>query len=176
VIRTLDVEEVPMSRPAADPVGPGQESVLDYPRPPRVEPSTELVEVEVAGRTIVSTRRAVRVLETSQAPAYYLPIDDVAAGVLRPCDRRTHCEWKGSATYYDVVVGDRVVAAAAWRYPSPSAGFEELADRVAFYPGLMDECRIDGEVVRSMEGGFYGGWITSRIVGPFKGAPGTQGW
>jgi uncharacterized protein (DUF427 family) len=152
------------------------ESVWDYPRPPRVEPSTEHVVVEHAGRVLVDTSTSYRVLETSHPPTYYLPRDAFAAGVLRPADGRSWCEWKGHASYLDLVVGDQVLAGAAWTYADPSPGFEDLRDHVALYPGRVDRCTVDDEVVRAQPGDFYGGWITSRVTGPFKGGPGTRGW
>jgi uncharacterized protein (DUF427 family) len=153
------------------------ESVWDYPRPPRVEPSAALVVVTCAWRQLVSTRSAVRVLETSHPPVFYLPVADVAPGTLRRNpQRQSWCEFKGFASYWDVVVGDTVRAAAAWGYDDPSAGFEELLGRVAFYPARMDSCSVDGERVQAQEGDFYGGWITSAVAGPFKGGPGTTGW
>lgn len=156
--------------------GPGQESVWDYPRPPRVEPSAELVEVRFGGVVVARSTRTLRVLETSHPPTYYVPESDFVAGTLRPAAGSTRCEFKGDATYFDVVAGDAVARLAAWTYPDPWPGFEALAGHVAVMPGAMDECRVDGEVVVPQEGGFYGGWITSRVVGPFKGAPGTWGW
>lgn len=157
--------------------GPGQESVWDYPRPPRVEPTDRHVEVEVAGELIADTRRAVRVLETSQAPAFYVPTADVRMDLLEPLQgHHTVCEWKGNASYFDLRVGDRVAHRAAWTYPRPARGYEAIAGHVAFYPSRVDVCRVDGELVRPMEGDFYGGWITSDVVGPFKGARGTGHW
>ncbi len=158
------------------PPGPGQESVWDYPRPPRVEPSEELVEVRLGGRVIARSSRTLRVLETSHPPTYYLPADAFEPGVLRPVAGRTHCEFKGVAAYYDLVAGDAVAERAAWTYPSPTPGFESVRGHVAVMPGAVDSCTVDGEVVRPQEGGFYGGWVTSRVVGPFKGGPGTWGW
>ena len=155
---------------------PGQESVWDYPRPPRVEPSDELVEVVLGGQVVASTRSSYRVLETSHPPTYYLPRDAFDEGVLRPTAGATYCEWKGQASYFDLVVPGRTVARAAWTYTDPTDGFTELVDHLAVMPGLVDECRVGGETVRPQEGGFYGGWVTSRVVGPFKGAPGTRGW
>jgi uncharacterized protein (DUF427 family) len=152
------------------------EDVWSYPRPPAVEASDELVVVELGGVEVVRTTRAYRVLETSHPPTYYLPLADVTAGALRPAAGHTVCEFKGRADYFDVVGGDRVVPAGAWTYPSPRPGFEQLAGHVALYPGRMDRCTVDGEVVQAQEGDFYGGWITSRVSGPFKGAPGTLGW
>lgn len=153
------------------------ESVWDYPRPPAVVPSDEHVVVELDGVTVVDTRRALRVLETSHPPVYYLPIGSVAPGVLRPVAGTTWCEFKGTASYFDVVgASGRVVPRGAWHYPQPTAGFEALVDHVAFYPGRMDRCSVDGEVVVAQAGDFYGGWITSRVTGPFKGPPGTSRW
>jgi len=150
--------------------------VWDYPRPPRVEPSSELVEVTLGGVVVASTRTSYRVLETSHPPTYYLPPEAFAAGVLRPAEGSSYCEWKGVAAYYDLVAGQAVAARAAWCYPDPTPGFEAIAGHVAVYPALVDRCTVDGEVVEPQPGGFYGGWITSRVTGPFKGAPGTQGW
>jgi uncharacterized protein (DUF427 family) len=152
--------------------GPGQESVWDYPRPPRVERMNQRVTVDVDGQCVVDTRDVVRVLETSHPPVYYLPVSAFAPGVLQPAPGQTSCEFKGNARYLSV--GSAV--GAAWFYPTPTRGYEELADRVAVYPGAVERCTVDGELVVAQEGDFYGGWITSRVVGPFKGAPGTWGW
>lgn len=152
------------------------ESVWDYPRPPRVEPSGEHVVVELAGRVVAASDLSWRVLETSHPPTYYLPPAAFEAGVLRPAEGHTWCEWKGQASYFDLVAGDRVAVRAAWTYPTPTAGFEQIAGAVAVMPGLVDRCTVDGEVVVAQPGGFYGGWITSRVTGPFKGGPGTAGW
>ncbi|MEV4708122.1 DUF427 domain-containing protein [Actinoplanes sp. NPDC049316] len=152
------------------------ESVWDYPRPPRVERSAALVTVTHAGQVIAESRRCLRVLETSHPPVYYVPRDDIAPGVLRAADGQSWCEFKGTASYWDLVVGDSEVPAAAWSYERPSRGYEQLTGAVAFYPGRVGECRVDGEVVRAQEGDFYGGWITADITGPFKGGPGTRGW
>ncbi len=163
-------------RISPQPPGPGQESVWDYPRPPRVEPSSETVEVRLGGAVVARTTAALRVLETTHPPTYYLPHDAFAEGVLLPAAGSSYCEWKGVACYYDVVGPDRTATRAGWTYPEPSPGFEALLDHVAVMPGAMDACTVDGEIVVPQEGGFYGGWITSRVVGPFKGAPGTRGW
>jgi uncharacterized protein (DUF427 family) len=152
------------------------ESVWDYPRPPRVEPSEELVEVELGGCVLASTRTSWRVLETSHPPTYYLPQAAFRPGVLRPATGRTWCEWKGQASYFDLVVEGAEAARAAWTYELPSPGFELLAGAVAVMPALVDRCTVNGEVVEPQPGVFYGGWITSRVVGPFKGGPGTTGW
>ena len=164
-------------RPEPDPPRAGQESVWDYPRPAVAERTALRVEVAFGGRTIAATRRAVRTLETSHPPSYYFPLEDVATECLvaHPA-AGSLCEWKGRARYFDVVVGDRRAEAAAWSYPAPSPTFLILKDHVAFYPGAMDECRVDGELARAQEGGFYGGWISSHVAGPFKGPPGTRGW
>jgi uncharacterized protein (DUF427 family) len=159
-----------------DPVGPGQESVWDYPRPPSAEVTDRHVVVEVGGRPVADTRRAVRVCETSHPPVYYVPRDDVAVGVLERARGGSWCEWKGAATYWDVVVDGRRTEQAAWSYEDPSPGFEHLRAAVAFYPGRVDRALVDGEPARSQAGGFYGGWITDDVVGPFKGEPGTLGW
>lgn len=149
----------------------------DYPRPPRVEPSTEHVEVVLGGVVVAATDRSWRVLETSHPPTYYLPRSAFADGVLRPVEGgHTWCEWKGEASYADLVSGDTVAPRAAWTYLRPTAGFEEIAGAFAVMPALVDRCTVDGEVVEPQPGGFYGGWITSRVVGPFKGGPGTRGW
>jgi uncharacterized protein (DUF427 family) len=154
----------------------GVESVWDYPRPPRVEPSSSRVVVRFAGEVVVDTTRAVRVLETSHPPTWYLPIADVAPGVLEPADGTSMCEFKGRARYRSLRVGDRIATAAAWTYPDPAPGYRELVDRIAIYPSRVDSCEVDGELVVPQDGDFYGGWITSRVTGPFKGAPGTLGW
>jgi uncharacterized protein (DUF427 family) len=163
-------------RPKADPVGPGQESVWDYPRPPALDPSDEHVVVRFGGATVAESRRAIRVLETSHAPVYYLPPEDVAQEHLRPSERRTFCEFKGAARYADVVVGDRQASAACWWYEDPPGRYAAIAGWVAFYPSKMDRVTVDGEEVRPVPGDFYGSWVTSRVAGPFKGGPGTEGW
>lgn len=148
------------------------ESVWDYPRPPRVEPTTRRIRVELGGETIVDTRGAHRVLETSHPPAYYIGLDDVAPGVLEPSPGRTTvCEWKGTASYYDVVSGGQRAERAAWTYRDPLPGFELIRGAVAFYPALMDACWVDEERVEPQSGGFYGGWITAGILGVAAGPP-----
>jgi uncharacterized protein (DUF427 family) len=158
------------------PPGPGQESVWDYPRPPRVERSRQRVVVRLGGTLLVDTTAALRVLETSHPPAYYLPRSAFPADALTAASGSSMCEYKGRATYLDVGSGGVVAERAAWTYPSPLPGYEALADHVALYPAAMDACEVDGETVTPQQGGFYGGWITSRVAGPFKGAPGTWGW
>jgi uncharacterized protein (DUF427 family) len=162
--------------PKRDPVGPGQESVWDYPRPPAIDPSDEHVVVTHAGVVIAESRRALRVLETSHAPVYYLPPEDVQQQYLQPIARRTFCEFKGVAGYADVVVGDARSPAACWFYAQPTPGFEAIAGYLTFYPSRVDRITVDGEVVRAVGGDFYGSWVTARVAGPFKGGPGTEGW
>lgn len=165
------------TRPLPVPPGPGQESAWDYPRPPIVVPSDRLVRIEHGGELIATTRRALRVLETAGAPVWYLPADDVRMDRLRRVTgHRTVCEWKGAAAYFDLVVGDRVSARAAWTYDRPLPGFEGLTGHIAFYADRVDRATVDGEAVRPQPGGFYGGWVTDDVVGPFKGEPGTEGW
>ena len=159
-----------------DPVGPGQESVWDYPRPPSALVTGRHIVVEVDGLVVVDTTRAVRVCETSHPPVYYVPRGDIADGALERAQGGSWCEWKGAATYWDLVVGTRRVAQAGWSYENPTPGFEHLAGAVAFYPGKVDRALVDGEPARPQAGGFYGGWITDEVVGPFKGEPGTLGW
>ncbi len=156
--------------------GPGQESVWDYPRPPRVEESGRHVVVVFGGVVIADTHAARRVLETSHPPVYYIPPEDVRMEHLEPASGTSYCEFKGQASYYTLRVDNAVAPEAAWYYPKPSPGFESIRGHVAFYPARVDACYVDGELVRAQEGSFYGGWITSEVVGPFKGAPGTRGW
>lgn len=144
----------------------------DYPRPPAVQPVADRVTVALKGHPVADTTRALRVLETSHPPVYYVPRADIAPGVLAASDRRSYCEYKGEAHYLDVL-GERD---AAWTYPLPAPGYERLADHVAFYPGRMDRCTVGDDEVVPQEGDFYGGWVTTRVVGPIKGAPGTWGW
>ena len=157
-------------------IEPGQESVWDYPRPPRVEETSRHLRVVFNGVIIAETRRAKRVLETSHPPVYYIPPEDVEMGYLRDASGSSWCEWKGRASYYHVVVDGEKAERAAWTYHDPKEGFEALEGHIAFYPALMDGCYVDGERVRPQPGGFYGGWITEDVVGPFKGGPGTLGW
>lgn len=148
----------------------------DYPRPPRVERVDDRVTIRLGGGLIADTRDAVRVLETSHPPVYYLPMDAFVAGALVDAPGSSFCEFKGAARYLDVRGGGEVAAGAAWNYPHPSAGFEALTERVAVYAGPMDRCTVGDEVVAPQPGGFYGGWVTSSVVGPFKGGPGSLGW
>lgn len=151
-------------------------SVWDFPRPPVIEPEERPVEVYFGGLLVARSEDAVRVLETSHPPGIYLPIDDVVPGSLSPARGSTFCEYKGVARYWDVAAGGRSAPRAAWGYPEPTPGYEQLTDRVSFYPGRMDRCVLGGEDVAAQDGDFYGGWITDDVTGPFKGGPGTAGW
>jgi uncharacterized protein (DUF427 family) len=165
-----------MVRPAPDRPGPGQESVWDYPRPPRLEEFRGSITVDLGGARIASTDRGWRVLETSHPPTYYLPRAAFAAGALRDATGSSWCEWKGQAAYFDLVSGDTVAPRAAWTYLSPTAGFAPLTGAIAVMAAAVDRCTVNGEDVVPQPGGFYGGWITSRVTGPFKGVPGSMGW
>ena len=158
-----------------DPV-PGQGSVGASPRPPRLEDSDRRVKVVFGGVTPAYTTRARRVLETSHPPVYYIPPDDVRMEHLKPSGASSFCEWKGRASYYDVITDEREEPRAAWYYPDPVPAYRGIRGYVAFYPSRMDACWVDGEKVLAQEGDFYGGWITPDVVGPFKGAPGTRRW
>ena len=153
------------------------ENVWDYPRPPALGPCERRVRVGHGGATIADSARALRVLETSHPPTIYVPPEDVDPAALRPAAGSSLCEWKGRAAYFDVLGGDGATAArAAWSYPAPAPAFAALAGHVAFYPGRVDAAYLDEERVTAQEGDFYGGWVTSDLAGPFKGAPGTRGW
>ncbi len=155
---------------------PETESVWDYPRPPRLEHSRDHVVVTHNGVVIADTKSPLRILETSHPPTYYLPRADVDVDVLQPVEGTTFCEFKGRASYADLVVGESLCPRAVWWYENPTPGYVELVDHIALYPGRVDQCTVNGEIVQAQEGDFYGGWITSRVTGPFKGAPGTLGW
>lgn len=154
----------------------GQESVWDYPRPPRLEPTTKLLRVVFNGQVIAETNKAFRVLETSHPPVYYIPLADIRREYLKPAAGRTFCEFKGAASYWTIDVNGKTSPSAAWSYADPSANFRAIKDHLAFYASKVDECYVDDERVQPQEGDFYGGWITADIVGPFKGGSGTWGW
>jgi uncharacterized protein (DUF427 family) len=158
------------------PPGPGQESVWDYPRPPRVEATTRRLRVIFGGVVIADTRRGYRVLETSHPPVYYIPPADILMQHLAPTPQSSFCEFKGQAGYYTLAAGGKRAENAAWSYPDPTPAFAAIKDAVAFYADKMDACYVDDEQVMPQPGGFYGGWITADVVGPFKGGPGTWGW
>ncbi len=156
--------------------GPGQESVWAYPRPPALQSVPERLRVIFAGRTIAETTAGYRVLETSHPPVYYFPQSDVSLELMKPAGGRSFCEFKGVARYWSVEVDGRRSEQAAWSYPDPAPAYAALKDCIAFYASRVDECWVGDERVKAQEGDFYGGWITSKVVGPFKGAPGTMGW
>ncbi len=156
--------------------GPGEESVWDYPRAPRVEPSTRRVKVVFNNTVVAESGRALKVCERSSPPTYYVPDDDVRTDLLVPSDNASYCEWKGAAAYFDVVVGDRTARNAAWCYPAPKKPYRDLEGHIAFYAGRVDAAYLDDEKVTPQPGDFYAGWITREIVGPFKGAPGAFRW
>lgn len=156
--------------------GPGQESVWEYPRPPKLERCDKTIRVIFNGVEIARSSNTRRVLETSHPPVYYIPREDVRMECLEPISGTTYCEWKGRPSYFDVVLNDKRANKSAWCYPSPTERFESIAGFIAFYPHKMDACFVEDEQVNAQQGGFYGGWITSDIVGPFKGEPGSMGW
>ena len=155
---------------------PGQESVWNYPRPPLLEKSHHRIKVVFNQIVIADSHNTYRVLETSHPPVYYIPPEDIKLEYLQSTSQRSFCEWKGYAGYYNVTVGDKQAVNAAWYYAQPSPEFAPIKNYVAFYPSKMDACYVNDELVRSQSGDFYGGWITSNIVGPFKGGTGTWGW
>lgn len=161
--------------PVPEPAAPDQESVWDYPRPPRIERTPKLLEVRLGQTVIASTTQGWRVLETSHPPVYYVPAADVRLELLRERDLQSFCEWKGVCRYFDVVVGDHAVAGAAFQYPQPTPGAEAIAGCYSFYAGELTGV-VDGEWVTPQPGGFYSGWITRDLAGPFKGIPGSHGW
>lgn len=163
-------------RPVPDRPGAGQESVWRYPRPAVAERTSRHVRIEHRGVVIADTRAPVRTLETSHPPSWYLPPVGVAMELLRPSDRRSFCEWKDHAVYWHLQVDGAELRNVAWSYPDPTSGFAALRDHLAFYAAPLDLCTVDGERVRPQPGGFYGGWITSDLAGPFKGVPGSIGW
>lgn len=164
--------KAPIRRPA----GPGQESVWDYPRPPALEAVKKSIRIVVGGQELVRTEAAYRVLETSHPPTYYLPPGDIDRSMLVPGAGRSFCEWKGQAQYWSVRAGERLIENCGWSYPSPTKRFAALKDHVAFYCAVMDACFVGEEQATPQPGGFYGGWVTSDLAGPFKGEPGTEFW
>ena len=155
---------------------PGQESVWDYPRPPKLERCNNCIRVIFAGVDIANTTNAFRVLETSHPPVYYIPPEEIHMRYLISEEGRSWCEWKGQGRYYGLKVGDRYVSRAAWYYPEPVERFKAIKNYIAFYAGKVDACYVENEQVFPQPGRFYGGWITKNVVGPFKGGPGTEGW
>jgi len=156
---------------------PGQESVWDYPRPPKLEATNKTLKVVFNEIVIAQTNRGKRILETSHPPTYYIPKEDIEMQYLREvAGKSSFCEFKGMAGYYHLQVGDKIAQNVAWYYPNPSPKYVALQDHLCFYASKVDTCFVDEEQVQAQEGDFYGGWITSQIVGPFKGGVGTWGW
>ena len=156
--------------------GPGQESVWDYPRPPTLRRCEQRVRIILQGEVLADTTEALCVLETSHPPAYYLPPTDIAMQYLQEISPTSYCEWKGMASYYDIACKGVKHPRTAWTYHHPEPGYLELTDHIAFYAHIMDACFVGDEKVIPQPGNFYGGWVTSNVVGPFKGDPGTMGW
>lgn len=154
---------------------PGEESVWDYPRPPRIERLDREIIVKAGETAIARTQRALRVLETASPPTVYIPRSDVVPTYLHPAPGGSCCEWKGMARYWTVSTPSLRLEGVGWSYDDPGSGFEDIREYVSFYPGRI-ACYIDGVRVQAQPGGFYGGWVTSELVGPFKGGPGTAGW
>lgn len=163
-------------RPQPIPPQPGQESVWDYPRPAILQDTDKHLKVICKGITLAETQRGKRVLETSHPPVYYFPAEDIQLQYFIENPRQLFCEWKGRYQYYDVKIGDDLIQYAAWRYIDPTPAFESLETHYGFNASLMDACYVNDEQVKPQAGGFYGGWITSDVVGPFKGEFGTRGW
>jgi len=156
--------------------GPGQESVWDYPRPPSLQPVPERIRIEFNSKTIADTTRAYRVLETSHPPVYYIPQEDIQMEFVQKAQGNSFCEWKGNATYWTVQVEGREAEKVGWSYENPTVPFRAIKSYIAFYAAPMDACYVGDERAQPQPGGFYGGWITSKVVGPFKGGPGSWGW
>ena len=159
-----------------DPVGPGQESVWAFPRPSIAQPSAHYLLIEHRGQVVAETRRAIRTIETSHPPTYFIPSEDVQAVVTRSARAGSLCEWKGSAVYLDITIAGVVMREAAWSYPAPTAAFAAIAGHLAFYATPLRRLFCRRRTPRPQPGGFYGGWITSDLAGPFKGVPGIQFW
>jgi uncharacterized protein (DUF427 family) len=165
-----------MTRPAPDPVSPGQESVWAYPRPAVAQDFAGRVQILHRGCTLADARHCVRTLETSHPPSYYLPRAAIAMERLTPSPRRSLCEWKAQAVYFDVAIDGALLPDAAWSYPEPTSAFESLRNHIAFYATPFDACLVDGERVTPQPGAFYGGWITANLARPFKGGAGSAFW
>ena len=163
-------------KPIPDPTLPNQESVWAYPRPPTIEATPRHLKISHRGVVLAETSRGVRTLETSHPPTYYFPPEAVNSALISSTARRSFCEWKGWAIYFDVDLGGQVAPGAAWSYPDPTPPFSMLKDHLAFYAAPFDRCTVDGLEVTPQAGGFYGGWITSLEAGPFKGSPGSRFW
>jgi uncharacterized protein (DUF427 family) len=164
------------ARPAPEAIAPGQESVWDYPQPPAIMTSDEEIIVNLGGVEICESSTSWRILETGHPPTYYIPRSAFRSNALVPCQGNTVCEWKGEASYLDLVGGSKIARRGAWYYSNPHPHYAAIRGHVAVYAGLVDECLVDGERVEPQPGGYYGGWITSAIVGPFKGVEGSNSW
>ena len=164
------------ARPAPEAIAPGQESVWDYPLPPAIMASDEEIIVRLGGVEICESSTSWRILETGHPPTYYLPRSAFRSNALVPRHGHTVCEWKGEASYLDLVGGSKIARRAAWYYSNPHPHYAAISGHVAVYAGLVDECLVDGERVEPQPGGYYGGWITSAVVGPFKGVEGSSSW
>ncbi|MBK8434646.1 MAG: DUF427 domain-containing protein [Chloroflexi bacterium] len=158
------------------PPAPGQESVWDYPRPPRLEPTSKRLQIVFNGQTIADTNRGYRFLETSHPPTYYIPPADVQMQFLRRTTQNSICEWKGQAGYYSIEVDGKTAENVAWFYATPNPAYAAIKDYLCFYAQHMDACYVAGELVVPQPGGFYGGWITQDICGPFKGEADSWWW
>jgi uncharacterized protein (DUF427 family) len=159
-----------------DSVAPGQESVWDYPRPPRAEPTLRRIRIVHGGIRLAETSSSIRTLETSHPPTFYIPQSDIAMSLLTATDRTSFCEWKGHAVYWTVAIAGSVFHNVGWSYPDPAHGFAILRDHIAFYAAPFDQCLVDDVHVAPQPGGFYGGWITPDVAGPFKGVPRSNFW
>ena len=155
--------------------GPGQVSVWDFPRPPRLVPDSREVVVMWGNLEVAHTKRAIMALETAHPPTFYLPWEDVNQNLFQPAGGGSFCEWKGPAKYWSLVDGAHSLVKVAWSYPSPLPGAELIKDCVALYANSL-QCNVGGQPVSPQPGGFYGGWITPELVSPFKGVPGSSGW
>jgi uncharacterized protein (DUF427 family) len=160
--------------PFAEPCGPGEISVWDFPRPPRLESVADVLKVEDGSSNIARTTHGMRVLETAGAPTYYFPPEDVREERLVELDGLSVCEWKGVATSF-ALVEDRARQAVAWCYRDTFPEFAGIRDWYAFYPGRLS-CCVGDERVTAQPGGYYGGWVTGDLTGPIKGAPGSGHW
>jgi uncharacterized protein (DUF427 family) len=159
----------------AIPPGQGQESVWDYPRPPQLAPDPREIIVRLGERVIAKSVRSIRVLETASPPTFYIPPADLAMDLLRKVSGYSFCEWKGAASWWSLETEQGPIRHVGWSYENPSPAFTTIRDYLSFYPAKL-ECYVDGERVRPQAGGFYGGWITAEVIGPYKGAAGTGGW
>ena len=165
-----------LPRPDPLPAGEGQESVWDYPRPPRLEPVPRPLRVEVGGQIVADTRAGLRVLETASPPTYYIPPQDIRMDLLVQGRGTSWCEWKGRALYWDFAHAEQTVRHLAWSYPDPYDEYQALRGYLAFFVHCTDACWVGHERATPQPGGFYGGWVTSQVAGPFKGEPGSEGW